>query len=246
LRLLDFGGSVMHRSTIDALRRAFPGVDLIQTYGLTEAGPGGLYLPPEYLDAKIGSIGCVPSGDLRFRVDTSKTEEYESGADGVIGELLFAGSSIMLGYLDDPAATASVFDGEWMRTGDLVRVDADGFVYFLDRLKDLIIRGGYNISSIEIEETFLTFPNVRKAAAFGVPHRTLGEVVGIAIVPEDPRQLDLDALRALAEQRLPRVKVPAWVVVLDDLPVSSAGKVLKSALRSHPDLREWTGSAGAS
>lgn len=239
LRLLDFGGSVMHRSTIEALRDALPGVQLVQTYGLTEAGPGGLYLPPAHLDAKLGSIGVVGSGGLRFRVDPSAAEESADAGDGVVGELEFAGPSLMLGYLDDPETTAKVFDGEWMRTGDLVRIDADGFVYFLDRLKDLIIRGGFNISSIEVEEALLAHPAVAQVAVFGVPHDVLGEVVGAAIVPAG--DIELDDVRAFAKERLARVKVPAWVVVLDELPISTAGKVLKTVLRGHSDLAEWTG-----
>ena len=246
LRLLDFGGSVMHRSTIEALREWLPGVDLVQTYGLTEAGPGGLYLPPEQLDAKLGSIGSVGSGGLRFRVDEKAAPEDarpdgEGTGDGIVGELQVAGPSLMLGYLDDPENTAKVFDGEWMRTGDLVRVDEEGFVYFLDRLKDLIIRGGFNISSIEVEEALLAHPGIRQAAAFGVPHDSLGEVVGIALVPEGPHEPDLAEVRRFASERLARVKVPVWVVVLDELPLSAAGKPLKTALRGHSGLVEWKG-----
>lgn len=246
LRLLDFGGSVMHRATIDALRAAVPGVDLVQTYGLTEAGPGGLYLPPELLDAHLGSIGTVGSGGLRFRVDAAAAPEdaVADGEGGVVGELQLAGPSLMLGYLDDPETTESVHDGEWMRTGDLVRVDREGFVYFVDRLKDLIIRGGFNISSIEVEEALLAHPEVRAAAAFGVPHATLGEVVGVALVPERPAGLDLGEVLEWARARLARVKVPARVVVLDELPVSAAGKVLKTTLRQDPGLVEWRSPSG--
>lgn len=241
LRLLDFGGSVMHRSLIEALRDALPGVELVQTYGLTEAGPGGLHLPPRFLDVKLGSIGCIGSGGLQFRVDTASTgEEPPAGDEGdVVGELQLRGSSIMLGYLDDPVSTAAVFDGEWMRTGDLVRRDPDGFVFFVDRLKDLIIRGGFNISSLEVEEVLLQHPGVRQIAVFGLAHEALGEVVAAAIVPE--ADLDLTALRSFAEERLARVKVPARVVLVDELPVSAAGKVLKSSLRGRTDFVDWRG-----
>lgn len=245
LRLLDFGGSVMRRSTIEALRAALPNVDLLQTYGLTEAGPGGLYLPPHLLDAHLGSVGCVGSGGLRFRVrPNALAPEHPAAAevrptDGVVGELQLAGPSLMLGYLDDPEGTASVFDGEWMHTGDLVRIDPEGFVYFLDRFKDLIVRGGFNIASVEVEEAVLAHPTVGLAAAFGVPHPTLGEVVGVALVPEGEQSIDLGALGRFLESRLARVKRPAYVVVLDALPVSTAGKVAKSALRKHPELVVW-------
>lgn len=237
LRLLDFGGSVMHRTTIEALRSMLPGVALVQTYGLTEAGPGGLYLPPECLDRKLGSIGSVGSGGLKFRVDTGASTESESDDHaGVVGELQFSGPSVMLGYLDDPEGTRQVFDGDWLRTGDLVRVDPEGYVYFVDRLKDLIIRGGFNISSIEVEETLMACPGVGQVAAFGVPHDHLGEVVGVALVPSVDLHLDPAGFREYATRNLARVKTPAWVVIMDELPLSSAGKVLKSNLRSHPGL----------
>lgn len=237
LRLLDFGGAVMHRSTIESLRAALPAVELIQSYGLTEAGPGGLYLPPDRLDAHLGSIGCIGSGGLRFRVVAEP--EAPSGLTDTVGELQFAGESLMLGYLDDPVSTDAVFDGEWMRTGDLVRLDEDGYVFFLDRMKDLIIRGGFNISSIEVEEAIVAHPAVRQAAVFGMPHERLGEIVAVAVVAEDAASLDLDDLRAYASERLARVKVPERIVVVDALPMSAAGKVLKAQLRSLAGLREW-------
>lgn len=239
LRLLDFGGAVMHRSTIEALREFAPGAELVQTYGLTEAGPGGLYLPPEAFERKLGSIGSRATHGLQFRLDTTVGSDVAPDQRGEVGELLFAGSSLMLGYLDDPDATAAVFDGEWLRTGDLVRVDDEGYVYFLDRLKDLIVRGGYNISSIEIEETLLRFPGVRQAAVFGYPHDTLGEVVAAAIVREDGIEVDLAALREHAEDQLARVKVPERIVVVDAMPMTAAGKVQKTTLRSHPGLEPW-------
>ena len=240
LRLLDFGGAVMHRSTIEALRERIPRVELIQTYGLTEAGPGGLFLPPEHLDAKLGSIGCVATDGLRFRVDPAAASA-EEGAAGTHGELCLSGTSVMSGYLGDPESTARVFDGEWLRTGDLVRVDDEGFVYFVDRLKDIIIRGGLNISSLEVEETLLAHPGVQQVAAYGHPHESLGEVVAVAIVPASGG-LDLADLRRFATERLARPKVPARVVLVDALPVSAAGKVLKSALRERDDfVEEWEG-----
>lgn len=237
LRMLDFGGAVMHRSTIEALRRFVPGVELVQTYGLTEAGPGGLYLPGDRLDEDFGSIGSRPIDGLRHRLDPSVAPERSGDEAGEIGELQFAGDSVMLGYLDDPAATDAVFDGEWLRTGDLVRIAPDGAVYFLDRIKDLIVRGGFNISSIEIEEALLRFAGVREVAAFGYPHEDLGEVVAIAVVPEG--DLDLVAFRAFAVEHLARVTVPERIAVLDRLPLTAAGKVQKAALRTHPDLVTW-------
>jgi acyl-CoA synthetase (AMP-forming)/AMP-acid ligase II len=183
---------------------------------------------------------------MRFRVDAPLGDSDDGhrraatsrGEGGTVGELQFAGPSLMLEYLDDPENTAAVFDGEWLRTGDLVRMDDDGYVYFLERLKDLIIRGGFNISSVEIEEAILQYPGIAQAAAFGVAHPTLGEVVGLAVVPTAPG-LDVSALRTHARRVLARVKVPAWILVTDELPLSPAGKILKSRLRDHSDLVNW-------
>ncbi len=240
LRLLDFGGSAIHRTTIESLRAWLPGVELLQTYGLTEAGPGGLYLPPADLDAKIGSIGNRGSGTVSFRLDPDTVRESDdANAPGRIGELELAGESMMLGYLDDADATALVAHDGWLRTGDIVRIDEDGYVFFLDRIKDIIVRGGFNISSVEIEEVVLQFDGILQAAAFGVPHDTLGEVVGLAVVPRDPAGFELDSLLSFIEAQLPRAKRPVSGLVLESLPTSTAGKVLKSELRSNESLSSW-------
>src|SRR5690606_18391552 len=120
LRMLEFGGAVMRRETITALREAFPNVELVQTYGLTEAGPGGLYLPARLAEEKLGSIGAIPAGDLQVRVDPT-VDGGSADGDSVVGELLLSGSSVMDGYLDDDEATASVLQDGWLRSGDMVR-----------------------------------------------------------------------------------------------------------------------------
>ena len=238
LRLLDFGGAVMRRETITALQEAFPGVGLVQTYGLTEAGPGGLYLPPGLAEKKLGSIGVIPTGNLQTRVDTSVAGGHR-GESELVGELLFAGSSVMAGYLGDREATDSVLQGGWLRTGDLVRRDDSGAFFLLDRIKDLILRGGQNISTIELEEVFLEFPGVREAAAFGLPHEKLGEVVAAALVPADPSDFDVRGFKEFVERSVSRHKVPGHLLVVPSLPYSSAGKVLKQVLKGSDGIEPW-------
>lgn len=238
LRLLDFGGAVMRRETIKALRLALPEVELVQTYGLTEAGPGGLYLPGGLAEEHLGSIGVIATGDLELKVDTTVTGGHHGEAE-LVGELLVAGSSVMAGYLGDQEATDSVFQDGWLRTGDLVRRDASGTFHLLDRIKDLILRGGQNISTIELEDVFLQFPGVREAAAFGLPHERLGESVAAAIVPAELSAFDVDGFKAFVERVVSRHKVPSHFLLVPSLPYSAAGKVLKHSLRASDGMQLW-------
>jgi acyl-CoA synthetase (AMP-forming)/AMP-acid ligase II len=224
LRLLDFGGAVMPQTTIAALQKALPKVELVQTYGLTEAGPGGTYLAPQYAYSHAGSIGNRGAGDMEIRVirdDDSDAEPEE------VGELLLRGSSIMVGYFEDPEATASVFTGDWLRSGDLVRRDPEGFIYFVDRKKDIIVRGGYNISSVELEDVLREHPAVQEASIFGTPHPSLGEVVAAAVVFRKGKEVDPEELRQHFRTRVAAFKVPRTVLVMDEFPRNAGGKVLK-------------------
>ena len=175
LRILDYGGSSMPPSMIERLRAAVPTAGLVQSYGLTEAGPGGTYLPEEYALSKLGSIGNRCAG--RFtQVRVVDEAGADVGPDGV-GELLLRGPSVMEGYHRDPVATDAAFVDGWLRSGDVVRVDADGFLFHVDRKKDIVVRGGFNIGSVEVEAALVAHPAVAEAAVFGVPHPRLGEDV---------------------------------------------------------------------
>ena len=180
LRLLDYGGASMPLPVIVRLREAFPTVRLIQTYGLTEAGPGGTYLPEEYAIERLGSLGSRGAGRFtEFRVIREDGSDVDADE---LGELVLRGPSMMRGYHRDPEATRAVFVDGWLRSGDVVRFDTEGFLYLVDRKKDLILRGGYNISGVEIENALLKHPDIAEAAAFGMPHPILGETVAAAVV----------------------------------------------------------------
>jgi acyl-CoA synthetase (AMP-forming)/AMP-acid ligase II len=228
LRILDYGGASMPLPVIERLQTALPDVGLMQTYGLTEAGPGGTYLPEEYAVERLGSLGSRGAGPFtRFRV------VRDDGTDvlaGEVGELVLRGPSVMRGYHRDADATEAVFLDGWLRSGDLVRLDEAGFAYLVDRRKDLILRGGYNISSIEVENAVVSHPAVLAAAAFGVPHSTLGEVVAVAVAVRADTDLTAEALLDHLRSRLAGFKLPSHIHLVDELPRNASGKVLKGEL----------------
>ncbi|NRI68727.1 long-chain fatty acid--CoA ligase [Rhodococcus sp. MS16] len=232
LRILDYGGSSMAPDVIRRLRAVLHGVGLMQTYGFTEGGPGGTYLPPAYAELRPGSIGSRPAGRFtQFKV--LDAAGVEVGPDQP-GELFLRGPSGMRGYHRDPAATTLVKgDDGWIASGDVVRYDAEGFLYFVDRRRELIVRGGYNIAPVEIEAALLAYAGVREAAVFGIPHASLGEVPCAAIVPSNSSQADtlIDGLRSHLLIHLADFKRPREIHIVGELPKNAAGKVVKQHLR---------------
>ena len=151
-------------------------------------------------------------------------------APGEIGEVAIRGHSLFLHYHDDPDATArAVVDG-WLRTGDLGRLDADGRLTIVDRTKDVILRGGYNVYPRELEEVLARLPGVRVVAVFGVPDDRLGQEVAVAVVPEEGSSLTADAVAEYARARIAAHKYPRRVHLVEDLPLGPSGKVLKREL----------------
>jgi long-chain acyl-CoA synthetase len=150
----------------------------------------------------------------------------------VTGELWVRGPQVVRGYWNRPEETALVFTEGWLHTGDIARVDDEGFIYIVDRAKDVIIRGGENVYSVEVEAALFEHPDVADVAVIGVPHPTLGEEVGAVVVPRDGRVIDEDELRGYVSARLAHYNVPTRIWVRDNhLPRNPAGKVLKRQLR---------------
>lgn len=230
LRILDYGGATMAPAAIARLRAALPGVGLMQTYGLTEAGPGGLYLPEEYAVSRLGAIGTRGAGGFtEFRIVADDGGEADTDE---VGELLLRGPSLMVGYHRDAAATEEAFvAGGWLRTGDLVRADSEGFVYHVDRRKDIIVRGGFNISSTEVESAVLEHPAVLEAAVVGRPHAKLGEDVEAVVVLRAGESAGAEEIVRHSRECLADFKVPRVVRFRDELPRNAAGKVLKAVLK---------------
>jgi acyl-CoA synthetase (AMP-forming)/AMP-acid ligase II len=234
LRLLDYGGSAMAPSLIEMLRERLPAVGLMQTYGLTEAGPGGTYLAPSDALTRLGSIGKTCAGDfMSVRVIADDGSDVRPGETG---ELLLRGAAVMDGYLDDPDATAAAFDDGWLRSGDIVRVDDDGYLYVVDRKKDIIVRGGFNVSSAEVEAALLANPHIQEAAVIAVPHDRLGEDIHAFVVLRPGRSAtEADALLDVGD-RLADFKRPRSISFSGELPRNAAGKVQKHLLRA-----QWRG-----
>ncbi|HEX5587128.1 MAG TPA: AMP-binding protein [Acidimicrobiia bacterium] len=227
LRSLIFGGSVMSAPTLLRLADAFPHCALTNLYGQTEAGPNGTVCMPADILRKAGSIGNQGMGPW-----TTFAVLDDAGAPapvGDLGEIVLRSPSVMRGYRGKPEATATTLADGWLHTGDIGYVDDEGFLYYADRSKDLIIRGGMNISSAEVEAVLLTYPGVADAAVIAVDHEILGEDVLAVLVA--PGGVDVDALRAYARTQLADYKAPRHVTFVDELPRNAMGKVLKRELR---------------
>ena len=197
---------------------------ILETFGLTETTCINT-MNPLRGRRKRGSIGqALAPQELRI-VDP----EGRPLGDGEVGEIEIRGSTVMKEYFRDPEATARTIRDGWLRTGDLGRRDADGFYFIVGRAKEMILRGGENISPLEVEAVAVQHPAVREAGAVGLPDRIYGEVVGLCVVPQNA--VSADELRAFCRERLSAFKVPERIVFADALPRNALGKVQRAALR---------------
>ncbi len=225
LRLAWTGGAPCPVPVIEAYQKK--GVPFRQGYGLTEVGPDAMILPPEDAVRKAGSIGKPPfHAGLRV-----VTEDGVDAAPGKVGELLFRGPAVTPGYWNKPEATAETFEGEWFRTGDLATMDDEGYVFIVDRKKDMFISGGENVYPVQVEKLIYEYPKVAEAAVFGVPHEKWGEVGHAVICPRQGETMTEEEVLAFLEGKLARFKIPKSVTFMESLPRNPAGKVLKRVLR---------------
>jgi feruloyl-CoA synthase len=217
-------GEEMARMLIDAY-----GTDrFYQVYGMTETGPAGSLLTPADQVRKAGSIG---RGMLGVDLKVVAEDGSEVVADGE-GEIWMRCDSAMSVYLSDPEATAEVFLDGWYVTGDVARVDADGYIYIADRKKDVIITGGENVYSSEVEEAIRDMPEVRDVAVVGRVHPEWGETVVAVVVTDEGQLLGVDEVRAHLAGKLAKYKIPREVVVARGLPRNPSGKLLKHVIRA--------------
>ncbi|MGI9607484.1 MAG: class I adenylate-forming enzyme family protein [Acidimicrobiales bacterium] len=204
-----------------------------QGYGLSEVSGIATANGGMFYAEKPGSAGVPPRvGEVRVIDDDGNTL-----APGERGELLLRGPHVFVEYHNKPEATAQAIDADgWFHTGDVAIVDDDGFVSIVDRAKDVVIRGGENVGSAEVEAAIAKHPTVHECAVFGVPHDRLGEEVAVAVYPSAGADVDAEELRAFAAESLAAFKVPAHVFVYDEpLPKNANGKVLKRTLREHAE-----------
>ena len=227
---LCFGASPITASLLDELRRALPNVRLLHAYGQTEMGPIISFLDPDHLvpdGPKSMSIGR-PFAGVQARI----ADEYgRDAAPGASGEILARGPSMMTGYWNKPTETAETIVDGWIKTGDVATVDADGFMFIRDRAKDMIITGGENVFSAEVENAVATHPAVFQVAVIGVPDDRYGERVHAVVVPRPGMSLTSDELFEHCRPIIANYKCPRSLELRDGLPQSAAGKVLKRDLR---------------
>jgi fatty-acyl-CoA synthase len=220
------GGAPLPRHVIDTYRER--GVVLRQGYGMTEVGVNCFTMTDEEAWARAGSIGRLMPY-LEARVADAENRDLPPGE---IGELCFRGPAVCLGYWNQPEATAASWDDDdWFHTGDMVSVDEDGFFYIAGRAKDMFISGGVNVYPAEIENQLLQHPDLADAAVVGVPDPTWGELGVAFVVPVAGREVTGDQLAAFLSDRLARFKIPKQWMVLEEMPRTAYGKVVKPQLK---------------
>lgn len=227
-RLGFFGAAPMPPSAVEKLVSTLPSVDFLQLCGPTEGGPAGIYSTPEDVVARPDATGRWPVANTELRLVDAAGNDVETG---VTGEILLRGETIMKGYWNKPEATAEAIRDGWLHTGDLAVRDADGFITIVDRLKDMIITGGRNVYSIEVENALAGHPDVQDVAVVGREHDTFGETIVAIVTPVPGSDVKLDALRAFAAEYLADYKLPRELITRD-IPRNPSGKILKHVLRS--------------
>jgi long-chain acyl-CoA synthetase len=224
LRVCSSGGAALPGEVLRAFEEKY-GAKILEGYGLSETSPVASFNRIE--NSRVGSIG-TPIPGVEFRVVGEDGTDVPTGEPG---EIWIRGHNVMKGYWNRPEATAEAIDAEgWFKSGDIGKVDDDGFYYIVDRKKELIIRGGFNVYPREVEEVLYEHPAVREAAVIGLPHGTHGEEVGAAVSLKPGADLSVDELRAYVKERVAPYKYPRVVWFLDDLPKGATGKILKRAI----------------
>jgi fatty-acyl-CoA synthase len=225
LRKAFYGASIMPVPILQRLQNALPDVGFYNCFGQSEIGPLATVLGPSEHDARPDSCGR-PCLFVEARVVD------EEGRDAERGELLYRSPQLFQGYWGMPEATVDAFSEDgWFRSGDLVRVDAEGYIFVVDRIKDVINTGGVLVASREVEEALYGDPSVGEVAVIGLPHERWIEAIAAVVVPKDGHEVDQAALIAYAKDRLAPHKVPKSVHVVDTLPKNPSGKLLKRELR---------------
>ena len=227
LRILAYGGAPMSTHTIEQLQREFPGVQLHNAYGATETTSPTTVMPVGYQEQKPASVGLpIPVVEVKI-VD----EKGEACKPREVGELWIKGPNVVSGYWDNDEANRKSFVGEYWRSGDLAMMDEEGFVYIMDRLKDMINRGGEKVFSVEVENVLYQHPKVLEAAVVSSPDPIFGEQVKAVIVPKEGTAVTAEEIKQFVREHLADYKVPAVVEFCSELPRNPGGKVLKNLLR---------------
>jgi long-chain acyl-CoA synthetase len=229
LKMTLGGGMAVQRAVAERWKK-ITGVTLVEAYGLTETSPAACINPTDLADYN-GAIGLpIPSTDVCLKGDDGNTMTVL----GEVGELCIKGPQVMKGYWQRPEETANVIDSDgWLHTGDLAKMDANGFFYIVDRKKDMILVSGFNVYPNEVEDVIAGLEGVLEVAAIGVPDDKSGEAVKVFIVKKDPA-LTAEQVKAYCRDNLTGYKQPRFVEFRNDLPKTNVGKILRKELRDLP------------
>ncbi len=224
VRWLSYGGAPTPPDLVSRILESFPNARVGNGFGLTETSSVATFLPHEYARVRPETVGfAAPVVDLKL-----------GDVSGDVGELLIRGPNIVKGYWQKPEATAEAFAGGWLHSGDLARIDEDGFVQIVDRKKDMVNRGGENVYCVEVENALAAHPAVFEVAVMGVPDSMMGEKVGAVIVVRPGQTLEAKTLLTFARDRLADFKIPQYVVIrTEPLARNPGGKILKRQLREN-------------
>ncbi|TDF83857.1 long-chain-fatty-acid--CoA ligase [Pseudomonas sp. H9] len=241
LRRISYGASPINATVLERAMEVLPGIEFVHAYGMTEiGGVATLNMPEDHslaarANGRSRSVGRAIHGLQLMIVDPQGHEVPR----GTVGEVLLRGPSVMQGYWRKPEETAQALQHGWLYTGDAAYMDADGYVFIVDRVKDMIISGGENVYSAEVENVLAKHPDVAQCAVIGIPHEQWGEAVHAVVTLKPGASADEDALRAHCREFIAGYKCPKSVEFRDTLPLSGAGKIIKR------DLREpfWKGKA---
>jgi long-chain acyl-CoA synthetase len=226
LRICITGGAAMPVEVLRGFEKAF-GCELLEGYGLSETSPVASMNHPGR-PRKPGSIG-TPLQEVEMKVFDENDNEVPPGE---VGEIVIRGHNVMKGYWQRPEATEEAMRGGWFHSGDMARVDEEGYFFIVDRKKDMIIRGGYNVYPREVEEVLYEHPKIREAAVLGIPHDQWGEEIGAAVVLHEGEELAPEEVSEYVKERIAAYKYPRLVWFLDDLPKGPTGKILKREIEA--------------
>ncbi len=221
-----YGGSPLSKGEVEYVQQQFRTDRLICVYGLTEAGPSGAILHAEDHPTRAGSIGKRAPFGTEIRIINDEGQDVQPGE---IGEIILFGEGNMKEYYKNPEETSNIYIDGWVRSGDLARMDEDGYMYIVDRKKDVIISGGVNIYPKEIEDALLQHPAIFEVAVVGIPHSEWGESVKAIYVTKEP--VTEEELKTLLETQLASFKLPRLYERVEALPRNASGKILKQQLR---------------
>lgn len=224
IRWLSYGGAPMAPELVGRVLEAFPNARVGNGFGLTETASVSTFLPHEFARERPESVG--------FSIPIVDVDLFEPDPETGTGELLIRGQNVVKGYWNKAEASAEAFVDNWLHTGDMARISADGFVQIVDRKKDMINRGGENVYCVEVENALAAHPQIFEVAVIGVPDKMMGEKVGAVIVPYPGQQIDSLEVVKFARELLADFKVPQFIVLrANPLPRNPGGKILKSMLR---------------